>query len=326
MHRSHPAPASRTEHPAGDVASLLRHVVSALGAGGEGAGRDFLARRVAAELHGRLPDGDRAALNHLHCLLAEDAVDVHGLADTLLLLAGAAEKNGRLDTAATALRDARGLVDGRPELALHEARIARKNGDRERALTLYRSLRTRPDAPAPLARMAEVGEAMLADDPRRALGRVVRDAVRAGEAEAAAVGLEERARIRRRSGDRAGALRDYLVACARFDEPVDRARLLHEAADMLSLAGDALAARELLLVAARTGRPEQRRHAASRLYALARSLGDDLGRRRWRAAGSGTLVSLAPGRAPVADAGAAARTRRALRRLGLLSVEHGPGA
>src|SRR5690606_40170364 len=56
------------------------------------------------------------------------------------------------------------------------------------------------------------------------------------------------------------------------------------------------AAREALLLAVSLGSRAQREHARSRLYSLSRSLGDELGTRRWKARRPGGLVSLGAGR------------------------------
>lgn len=180
---------------------------------------------------------------------------------------------------------------------------------------LYQEVRRLAGDDAHLGRMAGVGEALLTAEPVPALGRALRTAVRAGDVEAAAVAQEERAHARRTSGDRGGALRDYLVASARYQDPVDRARVLHAAADLLTAAGDLLGAREVLLLAVDEGRPEQRVHARSRLHALSRALGDELGRRRWIGQKGTPLVSLMAARPCEASRSRSAMVGRWRRRL-----------
>jgi hypothetical protein len=141
---------------------------------------------------------------------------------------------------------------------------------------------------------------VVSDDPVRALGRAVRRALSAGDAEAAAVGLEERAAARRAAGDRRGAARDLLLAAARFTDAVDRARVAHELAGVTLAAGDADAAREALQIALAVGEAPQRDHAQTRLHTLSRDVGDLVGMRRWRSFKRAPLVSMSAYR-PSAD-------------------------
>ena len=63
-------------------------------------------------------------------------------------------------------------------------------------------------------------------------------------------------------------MRDLFAAAARYTDPVDRARALHRLADVATSAGDALMAREVLLLALEVGDDAQRAHARVRLYGL----------------------------------------------------------
>ena len=137
-----------------------------------------------------------------------------------------------------------------------------------------------------------MGEAVVSADAAAALGRAMRRALRAGDAEAAAVALEERAAVRRAHGDRGGAARDLLIASCRYADPVDRARVAHALASLTLTAGDADAAREALQVALAWGDAPQRDHARARLHTLSRDLRDQVGMRRWRSFNRPPLVSM----------------------------------
>lgn len=286
----------RTAPPARDPASaptLILATVQAVRAGAVHA--PFLLRRVEQQVS-RAAAGTRRAARSLLVALRGAPHDAPALARGLVCYGGALEAEGQLADAGGVLALARTLRPECAEVLLHAARVARKRGLRGEANRLYQEVRTVAGDDAHLGRMARVGEALLAKDPLHALGRALRAAVRAGDTEAAAVAQEERAHARRAGGDRGGALRDYLGASARYQDPVDRARVLHAAADLLTAAGDPLGAREVLLLALDEGRPEQRVHARSRLHALSRALGDELGRRRWIGRHGTPLVSLTPSR------------------------------
>ncbi|HEU4558556.1 MAG TPA: hypothetical protein VFS20_11935, partial [Longimicrobium sp.] len=143
-----------------------------------------------------------------------------------------------------------------------------------------------------IARLAEVGEAVVSADPVRSLGRVIRRALRAGDAESAAVGMEERACARRAEGDRAGAARDLVIAATRYTDAVDRARVAHELAGVALAQGDADAARQALQVALTWGDAPQQDHARTRLHTLSRDVDDQVGMRRWRSFKRAPLVSM----------------------------------
>jgi thioredoxin-like negative regulator of GroEL len=211
----------------------------------------------------------------------------------------------RLPEADAVLGLARAAAPEDPEVALHAGRIARKMGDRERALELYVRARELDGRTGATGRLAAMGEAVVSEEPVRALGRLIREAVRAGDYESAAVGLEERARARRAAADRRGAARDLCLAAWRFPDATDRARVAHELADLAVVMGDSLAAREALLLAISFDSNPQRDHARARLHMLARSLGDEVGARRWRSSGRPSLVSLTLGRAKQTDRTAA---------------------
>jgi tetratricopeptide (TPR) repeat protein len=274
----------------------------------------FLALRAAVELE-TLPRGvERSTLRRLLLLAEEEATDSCGgaLASMLVDYAYELETTKRLQEADAALALARGVAPSCAEVALHAGRVARKLREPERALELYGRARELDAAGGALARLASIGEAVVSVDAERALGKVIRAAVRAGDAEAAAVGLEERARVRRAAGKRREAVRDLCIAALRFTDAVDRARVAHELADVAVAMGDVRTAREALLLALVCGDASQRDHARSRLHTLSRDQGDEVGMRRWRSFGRPSLVSLSlkrPAAAPSAAAAILARRR-----------------
>lgn len=294
---------ARRERAAG-VALVLRCVEGAL----EGdAGAGFLRRRAEREVTA-LPGGpERGFLRRL--LLLAERMEGEGvgekLARALVDFAGELESTRRLPEADAVMGLARSVAPGSAEVALHAGRIARKQGDRPRALELYRAARALDAAEGSVGRLAEVGEAVLSADPERALGRVLRGALDAGDGEVAAVALEERARLRRSRGARRAAARDLGVAAVRFPDAVDRARVAHQLADLCVAGDDPLAAREALLLALAVGDATQRDHARGRLHTVSRDLEDQVGMRRWRSFGRTAMVSLSsrPG-APVARSAA----------------------
>lgn len=281
------------------------------------AGYGFVAQRAAAEV-AALPRGaERAILQRLLRLAAEhvEGAGTAPLAAVLVDYACELEATRRLPEADAALALAAAVAPADAEVALHAGRIARKLRARERALALYVRARELDASGGHIARLAAIGEAVVSEAPERALARAIRWAVRAGDAEAAGVGLEERARIRRAAGRRCAAARDLAIAALRYPDAVDRARVAHELADLALVAGDVLAAREALLLAAGCGDAPQRDHARSRLHTLSRDLGDQVGMRRWRSFERPRLVSLSLSRAPqpaASAAGALARWREAL--------------
>jgi tetratricopeptide (TPR) repeat protein len=262
------------------------------------AGTEFLTIRAAAEVSALPRGAERSILRRL-LELAEGSTE-ETCAGTLSMLlveyACEVERTQRLPEADAALALATTVAPQCAEVALHAGRVARKLRDPERALALYTRAREL-DRSGGVARLAAIGEAVVSADPERALGRVIRGAVVAGDAEAAAVGLEERARVRRTTGKRCEAIRDLCIAALRFPDAVDRARAAHEVADVAITMGDVRTAREALLVAVACGDPAQRDHARGRLHTLSRDQGDQLGMRRWRTFTRPTLVSLSLSRA-----------------------------
>ncbi len=270
-------------------ASVVALVLNTVAAGGAGSlATEFMRRRAAAEVAG-LPDGQERRL--LTRLLGAGANDAR-VGDWLNGYAAALEETRRLDEAWAVIGLAAALAPGRAGIALRAGRIARLRGDTEEALKLYRLASDLDGGCGTLALLASVGEATVDANPERALSVAVRRSVLAGDAEAAAVGLEERARVRRAAGDRQGAARDLAIAAARYPDAVDRARAAHQLADLFVAANDPAAAREALLFALEIGDNTQRDHARGRLHTVARDMGDQLGMRRWRSFKPAALVSL----------------------------------
>jgi hypothetical protein len=268
--------------------ALVLHAVQCTGAGDPDA---FALRRARGELAGLSSCAEKSILSRL-LLAAEEGAEPACLGRTLAAYACELERTRRLPEADAAAMLAVALDGAGSETALHAARLARKVGDRQRAHVLYCASRDLDLGGGAIARLAAVGEALVSDAPERGLTRVIRAALRAGDREAAAVGLEERAGVRRLAGDRAGALRDLCMAAGRYADAVDRARVAHELAGTALGGGDADAAREALLAADAWGDAPQRDHARTRLHTLSRDLGDQLGMRRWRASRPPSLVSL----------------------------------
>lgn len=293
-------------------------------------GRAFLLRRVANEVEepGTATTDEGAHLSTVVSALfrfvddrEERSPDAEiDLSNALLSWAAHLECYDRMSGASRLLEAALELRPANSELTLHAARVARKNGRTDRACSLYCAVRDLETGRGRLSRMARVGLALVdADDPEAALGRALRGAVRSGDAEAAAVAHEERARIRREARDRAGALRDYGAATVRFEDPADRGRVIHAAADLLMAAGEVLAARDVLLEMEHLGRSSQTVHAHARLRGISRTLGDELGLRRWKDETGGGLVFLSSPRGAPPARSLRSTVSRALRRLSALA-------
>jgi hypothetical protein len=287
--------------------ALVLRAVGMAAAGETGA--PFALRRAHAE-EDTLPRSAESSILRRLLAAADLGVDAGLLAPALVSYACELERTHRLPEADAAVSLARELAPGDAATALHAGRIARRAGEAGRALGLYREARRLDGADGAITRLASVGEAVVSPSAQRELGRAIRAALRAGDSDAAAVGLEERARVRRAAGDRGGAMRDLAIAAARFAGAVDRARVAHELAGAALAAGDPLAAREALSAAVAWGDGEQQDHARSRLHTLSRDLGDQVGMRRWRASKRPALVSLSAYRPRPTARSAASRLAR----------------
>ena len=272
-------------------------------------GAAFLWRRAWDEV-GRLDTGDerRRLAKLLHVVAEPTSVEWPSMAALLAAHAAACEGRRWLEEAAEALRLAVWVDPTSPDAALRAARVERLRGRREEAARLYARVRELDDGSGEWARLAMIGDALLQDDPEQALSRAMRVAVRAGDSEAAAVALEERAEARLASGNEAGAVRDLCVSALRYGRGPDRARVSHRLADLLASRGDRAGVREALLAALATGDEAQRAYATNRLHDQARLDGDDLGVRRWRQTAA-PLVSLAPARSASHAAAGGRQTR-----------------
>jgi hypothetical protein len=288
----------------------------------------FSLRRAATEVERIDAGAERAILTRL-LLLEGSLSDPEALESIVELLVDYGyelELTRRLPEADAVLALARALAPDSPGVALHAGRVARKQGDRERALALYCAARRLDRASGTLARLAEIGEAVVSPDPLPLLGVALRRAVGASDAEAAAVALEERARVRRGRGDRSGAARDLCIAAVRFSDPVDRARVAHQLADLFATVGDALAVREALLLALSVGDASQRDHARARLHAVSRDLHDEIGARRWRSFQPPSLVSLSTRSRVSEPSSSAPRLARWREQVEALTAAHGQSA
>jgi hypothetical protein len=210
----------------------------------------------------------------------------------LICWAGHLESRGRLAAAGQVVDVAVELSPLDPELALHAARIARKAGNHRRACELYEDVERLADGAGEFARLSRVGRAMIGPNAEEELGRLLREALRSGDTEAAAVAQEARALERTARGRRVAAIRDFLVAAVRFRDAADIGRIGHRVADLLVAARRVPSARRILEATARHSLPEQARWARARLYELARLTGDQVGCRRWRDDRQAGLVSL----------------------------------
>lgn len=282
--------------PAGALVLRLVELRTVDGGDSRAVGGDFLARRALREVSGPGDDEREPLLRVIDALEGSGSDPSPAMDHALLLWAAFLEAHQKLDGARRVLETAMEVSSGDAELILHAARVSRKAGDAEGAHSLYLRVRRQEGPDRRLSLMADIGLALLSADAERRLGRVLRRAIRKNEMEVAAVAHEERAAVRRRKGDRAGALRDYAGACVRYRDPADRGRVIHSAADVLVAAADPLAARQVLLEIEALGLPGQWDRARSRLREISRSVGDELGVRRWKADGHRRLVSLAPSR------------------------------
>jgi len=249
-------------------------------------GGAFLRRRAESEA-ATAPSDERRLLRHTLSGGGE-------LPTRLLSLCGYLEARGRYD-------DARAVMDVGvreapldPIVALHAARVARRSGDAGAASALYARVRSLDSGAGHLSRMADIGDALMSDQPVAQLTLVLGAGRRAGDRESVAVTLEARARARRAAGDHSGAVRDYTAAIVRFTDALDRGRVAHELADLLTARGEVEAARRVLRFVASAGHPAQASWAGARLHALARATGDEVGRRRWASSGRSEMASLTP--------------------------------
>ncbi len=271
---------------------------------------EFSLRRARHEVQGLEKSPEASILGRLLLLLEAGDLPEARVAKALVGYACELERTRRLPEANAAVALALAFDGTGSATALHAARLARKLGERDRALALYCAARELDGGSGAIARLAEVGEAVVSADPVRALGRVIRRALRVGDAEAAAVGLEERAAARRAAGDRAGAARDLVIAATRYTDAVDRSRVAHELAGVALAQGDGDAAREALQVALAWGDAPQQDHARTRLHTLSRDVGDQVGMRRWRSFKRAPLVSMSAYRPRAMASSAGPRLQR----------------
>ena len=181
-------------------------------------GAAFVRRRAEREVERLGPSRERRLLTKL---LATAPGEARVRSKLLATYAAELEREGRLAEASAALLLARRMDRESPELVLRAARLARLTGRIGRARRLYARVRALDGRAGHWARLASVGEALLSPDPYAALTDAIQAAVRADDDAAAAVGLEERAALRRRIGDEAGAHRDRCSAVFRLARAVN---------------------------------------------------------------------------------------------------------
>ncbi len=242
-------------------------------------------------------------------------------AAALLALTAPLEAGAHYERAAAVADVAASLCPHDPAIDLHRARLARKAGHSEKALALYeRALHSLGDDSLPLARMARLGCVLVADGGVAEVGPLIREAVRSGDDESAAVAQEARARRRIAAGDVAGAVRDLVFAAARYPDAVDRGRVGHAVADLLLARGQVSAARFVLEQVVDVGLAGQADWARTRLRQLALATHDQVGARRWAGPALSGLVALVPRLQPGPDdAPCRRRLVNTLRRLHRLS-------
>jgi hypothetical protein len=300
------------------VALVLRAVERMLNSAQDG---EFLARRAEQEVEAVASGGERALL--LRLLRLGEVGGTCAVAAVLSDYAAGLEEARRLAEADAVITLSLALSGEQAELALRAGRIARLMGEGERALALYGVARELDGGDGSIARLAAIGEAVVADEPEFTLSVAIRAAIELEDGEAAGVGLEERARVRRGFGNRTGAARDLACAAARYSDPVDRGRVAHQLADLFLASNDPRAAREALLFALNAGDATQREHARARLHTVSGDLGDRVGMRRWRSFKPPALVSLSSRPSPPTESSAApavARWRERVEALVALTV------
>jgi hypothetical protein len=243
----------------------------------------FALRRVrvaASDARGAVGGALQQVLRRLEASDVGGADWTDSLASALVRAGGALEQ-ARDPAGARALFELASEL--RPSCAttkLHAGRASREAGDSAAALEHYASARAL-DEGGRVARLARIGEAMLSSGSERRLSEEIRQAVRAGDREAAGVGLEARATVRCATARCREAIRDLCVCALRYPDREDQARAAERVAALLIESHDPHAAREALLLVHAIGTPAQRAGARRKLHAVSVALGDVLGARRW---------------------------------------------
>ncbi|HEX2208758.1 MAG TPA: hypothetical protein VHG93_13855, partial [Longimicrobium sp.] len=155
--------------------ALVLRVVE-LSAGG--APDEFTLRRARAEVERLEKSAEKSILARALRVL-ETGAAAGPLSAALVSYACELEKTRRLPEADAAITLALALDEGSGATALHAARLARKMGDRQRALVLYCAARDLDGGDGQIARFAQIGEAVVSDDGVRMPGGVIRRALRA---------------------------------------------------------------------------------------------------------------------------------------------------
>src|ERR1700741_374519 len=148
-------------------ALVLACVERARGGGAD----EFSHRRAVREVEGLGESPERSILLRLLILAGDAELAETRQAKVLVSYACELERTRRLPEANAAVALAPALDGAASSTALHAARLARKLGERERALALYCAARDLDGGSGAIARLAEVGEAVVSGDAVRALGR-----------------------------------------------------------------------------------------------------------------------------------------------------------
>ncbi|MDQ3604912.1 MAG: hypothetical protein M3418_01780, partial [Gemmatimonadota bacterium] len=114
----------------------------------------FSLARADREVEALAPSADRSILRRMLLAVTGDPVSLPQLAAELLRYASKLESTQRIAEADAALALARAVVPRDSAAALHAGRVARKLGERARALELYRAARTLDGEDGGIARFA----------------------------------------------------------------------------------------------------------------------------------------------------------------------------
>jgi hypothetical protein len=272
----HAAPSATTLH---DRVCLAVRAVRARSPGAE-----FALRRAefdAVELGGPVGSAFVHVLRRAGSTRDDERTWSEALAGTLVRAGGALEVVGEHASARALFELATELRPTCATTRLHAGRAARQAGQADAALAHYTRAQSL-DVEGRIARLARIGEAMLSGSGERRLSQEIRSAVRAGDYEAAGVGLEARAILRCQAARCREAIRDLCACALRYPDPEHRSRAAERVAALLTQDNDLEGAREALLLVHEIGSPAQRKAARTKLYRLSLELGDALGAKRWK--------------------------------------------
>ncbi|HEX8394630.1 MAG TPA: hypothetical protein VF665_19950, partial [Longimicrobium sp.] len=154
------------------AALVLRVVEQALA----GEADEFSLRRADTEVSGLQKSAEKTILLRVLRVL-QDGAPVHRAAPALVGYACELERTRRLPEADAAVSLAFAMDHASGSTALHAARLARKLGERDRALALYCAARDLDGGNGQIARLAAVGEAVVSEGAEQKLGTAIRRAL-----------------------------------------------------------------------------------------------------------------------------------------------------